>query len=135
MRSRIVSTRLAPLTPAVERLSPVQVPNPHFDVASALINLNNPSYQSINRPKIIDVTDLREALGSHATANSTSPSIISTNGGRSVDEQPKKRFAQQDVKEVLKDIFKDKKKHQSKALSMEGVPGKDSVPIVLGERA
>lgn len=53
---------------ATERFSPAHVrpaDDPHFDVANVLMSMNNPSYQSFGRPtsKVVDVTDLREALG------------------------------------------------------------------------
>jgi hypothetical protein len=54
---------------AVERFSSAQIKptgdDAHFDVAHALMNIENPSYQSFSRPqsRAVDVTDLREALG------------------------------------------------------------------------
>ena len=122
---------LIQLIPAVERFSSanVRTDDTHFDVANALMSMSNSSYQSFTRPqsKVVDITDLREALGSgntnHGTPSSP-PSIISTVGGRSIrgDASPTKRQGPMntDVQEVLKDIFKNsERKKKAKGLGMQ----------------
>ena len=113
------------------------------------MNLNNSSYQSLSRPPlhVVDVTDLREALGefrlhpyqrpillmvrdcaggrSETLANSSPPSISSTNGARSVvEEMPKRRGManhEVDATQVLKSIF-DKKRGGSMRRVQNGAP-------------
>ena len=107
------------LKDSVERFSAVAnlSADPHYDVASVLMSLNNNSYQSFGQrqpSRPVDVMDLREALGGRTRNDSlhgsSPPSIIST-AGRSVDETtPKKRGQNTDVQEVLKDIFKSGKR-------------------------
>ncbi|WVR07413.1 hypothetical protein IAU60_004454 [Kwoniella sp. DSM 27419] len=126
---------------SVERYSSVNVKpgdgDLNNDIASVLMNMNNGSIQSFGaRPvsRSIDVDDLREALGGKVSMpdpHSGPPSVISSltpedqhhlsialqrnaaasGGGRSRKEA--------DVKEVLKDIFNNKKRaghHGSKAV-------------------
>ncbi|KAK4684800.1 protein EFR3, partial [Tremellales sp. Uapishka_1] len=111
------------LKDSVERFSSAEVrpQDNHFDVAHVLLGMDNPSYQSFFRPnsnaRSIDVGDLREALGNGRNdgMNSGPPSIISTTNGTAADDYgTKKKFSHdKDVKEVLKDIFKDKKRRKA----------------------
>jgi len=105
------------LKDSVERFSSAQVKpadDPHYDVAGVFMNLNNSSYQSFGKQqtRAVDVSDLRDALGGRVDSTPSSPpSIISTGGARSfADEAPKRKSANPDVKEVLREIFKDKKR-------------------------
>ncbi|KAK6910623.1 hypothetical protein I203_104655 [Kwoniella mangroviensis CBS 8507] len=110
----------------------------HNEIANVLMSMNNGSYQSFgngsatggHRPgsRTIDVGDLREALGGKVddlTNNTSSPpsvissafltqedqSHLSTALQKSLSSKGLSRSANnQDVKEVLKDIFKDKKR-------------------------
>lgn len=123
----------ADLSLAVERFSSAQVKpasDPHYDVAGVLMNLNNSSYQSFGKPqaRAVDVSDLREALGEYPLGEqhckpycvaggrgdsipSSPPSIVSTGGARSfADEAPRKKSPNPDVKEILREIFQDKKR-------------------------
>jgi hypothetical protein len=67
---------------AVERFSSAQIKptgdDAHFDVAHALMNIENPSYQSFSRPqsRAVDVTDLREALGGSGVLIPSSSSLL-----------------------------------------------------------
>ncbi|WVW85749.1 hypothetical protein I302_107787 [Kwoniella bestiolae CBS 10118] len=108
----------------------------HNEIANVLMSMNNGSYQSFGnasggRPgsRTIDVGDLREALGGKTDdlPNSSPPSIISSSYltqedqhhlstaiQKSLSSKGLSRSANnQDVKEVLKDIFKDKKRASS----------------------
>jgi hypothetical protein len=81
----------------------------------------NSSYQSLGRPvnRAVDISDLRDALGSgggygHANGNtnangnmSAAQSFVSSSPSAKVPSEKKVR---PDAKEILKDIFKDKKR-------------------------
>nr|P0CN37.1 RecName: Full=Protein EFR3 [Cryptococcus neoformans var. neoformans B-3501A] len=94
----------------------------HYNAASALLmSMNNASYQSVNGQRLsrtIDVTDLRDALGGRVDTVSTSgaPSIASFDDSFHSQSAPRSSLQSRrmnkdsDVKEILKDIFKDKKK-------------------------
>lgn len=123
----------------MERFSSAQIRpenDPHYDVANVLMNIDNSSFQSFQRPvsRALDVTDLREALGTRTILNqsfcpqltqslqppdgkvidlsiSAPPSIVSTAGAQTLPgDTVKKHRNNPDVKEVLREIFKDKKK-------------------------
>ncbi|OXG16946.1 protein EFR3 [Cryptococcus neoformans Tu401-1] len=94
----------------------------HYNAASALLmSMNNASYQSVNGQRLsrtIDVTDLRDALGGRVDTVSTSgaPSIASFDDSFHSQSAPRSSLQSRrmnkdsDVKEVLKDIFRDKKR-------------------------
>jgi hypothetical protein len=114
--------------PAVEQFSSADVTlptDPHSDTASALMTNPNASYRSIPRgshsiARPVDITDLREALGQGQTSGGAS--FISTigTGGRSLINGNGTEHrgggagsglrSKEDVREVLKDIFRDKKR-------------------------
>ncbi|WRT68287.1 uncharacterized protein IL334_005263 [Kwoniella shivajii] len=100
----------------------------HNDIASVLMNMNNGSYHSFSNAsgnrhasRSIDVDDLREALGGKVEDHSSSPPSIISSALTAEDQHHLSAAIQrsiatkgirtnQDVKEVLKDIFKDKKR-------------------------
>ena len=92
-----------------------------------LMSIPNPSYQSIHIQRGIDVADLRDALGSnptgslrqksvhHGSVHSSRPSTIhgtGTPGGSAGHggQGAERKLAPTDAREVLKDIFKEKKR-------------------------
>lgn len=96
------------------------------------MNIDNGSYQSFARPtsRAVDITDLREALdgrsviGGEQTNSTAPPSIVSTIGAQTLAGDPVKK-KNPDVKEVLREIFKDKKRGTGKN-SGNGLGGKRS---------
>lgn len=120
-----------PLTSiAIERFSSTDTDS-HFNTANTLMSNSNPSYRSfINNNQMppnraVGVADLRDALNqSHRQPQGTSaaPSIVSTlgTGGRSfigdanghgtMNGTSMGSGRKEDVREVLKDIFRDKKR-------------------------
>ncbi|WWC71678.1 uncharacterized protein I206_105636 [Kwoniella pini CBS 10737] len=122
----------------------------HNEIANVLMSMNNGSYQSfgnvngnsINRPgsRSIDIGDLREALGGKLddlnVSTSSPPSIISSSYLTQEDQinlsnaiqksisqkgNSRKLNPNQDVKEVLKDIFKDKRRSSNHSSSGSGL--------------
>lgn len=90
-----------------------------------LMSIPNTSYHSIHIQRGVDVTDLRDALGANATGSlrgknggsihSSRPSTVhspghSGNGSLGHNAQAERRLAPPDAREVLKDIFKEKKR-------------------------
>lgn len=78
--------------------------------STALMAIPNSSYQSFTRPvsRSVDVTDLRDALAGSTNGNaSAAQSVASTTGSLA---SPPGRATKPDTKEILKEIFKDKKK-------------------------
>lgn len=108
------------LTPASERYSSHV---PHADHAAAaaaaasLMAIPNSSYHSLGgRPmsRAVDVTDLRDALGggggtAAGNASAAVSVVSSTTHSRASLASPEKKV-KPDAKEILKEIFKDKKK-------------------------
>lgn len=107
---------------SIERLAPpTLVPQGEHK----LMSIPNPSYQSIHIQRGIDVADLRDALGSnptgslrrksvnHGSVHSSRPSTIhgsGTPGGSTGHGTAERKLAPADAREVLKDIFKEKKR-------------------------
>ncbi|ORY35419.1 hypothetical protein BCR39DRAFT_509555 [Naematelia encephala] len=133
------------LKDSVERYSSANIRparDAHFDVANVLMSMNNSSYQSLGRPqsRAVDVTDLREALGGRTDTitSSAPPSITSTTGTRTIRDSPsqspgaRRKHANPDVKEVLKEIFKDKKRNSAGGSIKRNGPPVSSSTVVAG---
>ncbi|WVN90193.1 uncharacterized protein L203_105429 [Cryptococcus depauperatus CBS 7841] len=120
------------------RIRPAEDDAHYHAAASLLMSMNNASYQSVSGQrgsKVVDITDLRDALGGRvdsislsgvsAISQGTEDLFHASSNGNKLGQAPVRQINDgSDVREVLKDIFREKKKKdkiQREATTAKGI--------------